>query len=69
MAIEQERTEAAISELHCQTPTRLAVEGRVGSAQIRLNLLRRNPHRVRSESIAFLPRLRVLSGDSEYRLQ
>ena len=24
MAIEQERTEAAISELHCQTPTRLA---------------------------------------------
>ena len=27
MAIEQERTEAAISELHCQTPTRLAQEG------------------------------------------
>ena len=26
MAIEQERTEAAISELHCQTPTRLALE-------------------------------------------
>ena len=48
MAIEQERAEAAISELHCQTPTRLAQEGKCDLALLQAKL--RNLYNPRSSS-------------------
>ena len=49
MAIEQERTEAAISERHCQTPTRLGLCARLAMAELTRFLMTRQ--RLSSQSV------------------